>query len=262
MQEFDFGNWASRRKVRIDDDNSVSVMKKDGTLIRKFQISEIAGIFYTKPNLVREGLFAFCESYEDTLITTWTTIAAWPHGITVTKSDVEHIEVIQDWFEKNRIAEAAKNPFEFYAKTTGSFVALDGNTVVIRHTGFVNQISRGGMQGEKRIPVKSILSVQFKKATDIAGGYIQFETAGGSKTAARGGLFEAAGDENSVIFSKTEMPAFEAFRDKIDQLISTGDSPVSQISQADELSKFAKLRDEGVISEDEFAQKKKQILGL
>jgi hypothetical protein len=35
-----------------------------------------------------------------------------------------------------------------------------------------------------------------------------------------------------------------------------------QISEADELAKFAKLRDEGIITEDEFLRKKGQILGL
>ncbi len=262
MKEFDFGNWASRRKVQIHDDNSVSVMKKDGTLIRKFEITEIAGIVYVKPNLVREGSFAFCDNYQDTLVTTWTTIATWPHGLTITKSDVDGVEEIQQWFDVNRSMKAAESPYEYHAQTTGSFLALDGNTIIIRHTGFINQLSRGGMQGEKRLPIKSVLSVQFKKATDAAGGYIQFETAGSSQAAARGGLFEAAGDENSVIFSKAEMPAFEAFRDKVDSLINAPVASVGQTSQADELAKFAKLRDEGVITEEEFTLKKKQILGL
>ena len=37
---------------------------------------------------------------------------------------------------------------------------------------------------------------------------------------------------------------------------------VSAVSDADELKKFAELRDQGVISQDEFEAKKKQILGL
>ena len=37
---------------------------------------------------------------------------------------------------------------------------------------------------------------------------------------------------------------------------------VSAVSDADELKKFAELRDQGVISQEEFEVKKKQILGL
>ena len=118
------------------------------------------------------------------------------------------------------------------------------------------------MQGEKRIPVKSILSVQFKQATDLTAGYIQFETAGGSQAAARGGLFEGAGDENTVLFSKAEAPQFEAFRDHVDKLMNAAPAVSGGASQADELAKFARLKEDGIITEEEFAQKKKQLLGL
>ena len=39
-------------------------------------------------------------------------------------------------------------------------------------------------------------------------------------------------------------------------------SPVSVRSDAGELRKFKQLMDEGIISEEEFEKKKKQILGL
>ena len=39
-------------------------------------------------------------------------------------------------------------------------------------------------------------------------------------------------------------------------------SPESSNSEADELKKFAELKDQGIITEEEFNSKKKQILGL
>jgi hypothetical protein len=260
--EFTVGNFATKRIVKVEGE-SVTVSRKNGEVLLSLPVSEIAGVTYVAPNFVRDGTLAICESYEDSLVTTWTTLAQLPGALTITKSDVKAAEQLKAWFEENKGEKSTKSPFDMVAKTTGSFLALDGNTLIIRHTGFTNQVARGGMQGEKRIPVKSILSIQFKKATDGAAGYIQFETAGSSQKAANGGLFEAAGDENSVLFTKTEMPQFEAFREKVDSLIdASGQTVVSQASAADELAKFAKLRDEGIISAEEFDQKKKQILGL
>jgi hypothetical protein len=40
------------------------------------------------------------------------------------------------------------------------------------------------------------------------------------------------------------------------------DAPPAEISTSDELEKLAGLRDQGVITEEEFEAKKKQVLGL
>ncbi len=52
--------------------------------------------------------------------------------------------------------------------------------------------------------------------------------------------------------------AFNEFKEKGEENISN----VSNISSADEIAKFKKLLDEGIISQEEFCQKKKQLLGL
>lgn len=262
MKEFTVGNFLQKRIVKIDDDNSVSICAKDGRVIRRFEIGEIFGINYAKPVMGRTGTLAIADNFDDSQITTWTTFAAWPHSVSITNWDEAAAEEILAWFEEHKTADASSNPYEFFAKTSGSFLAIDSNTVVIRHTGLLNQISRGGMQGEKRIPIKSVLSVQFKKANGATAGYIQFETAGGSANASRGGLFEAAGDENSVVFTAAEMPQFEKIRDRVNEILGQHSPSVAQLSQADELAKFAALRDQGIITADEFDQKKKQILGL
>jgi hypothetical protein len=186
-----------------------------------------------------------------------------PGSVNISPGEEEDVaKAIVQWFEDNKTAAATTKPYDLEAKSRDSFLGLLGTTVIIRHTGFINQMAKGGLQGEKRIPVKSILSVQFKLPGDFTAGYIQFETAGGSQAAARGGVFEGAGDENTVLFSADETPQFEAFRDRVDELINQSTPSSGVTSQADELAKFAKLRDEGILTEKEFAQKKKQILGL
>ena len=52
--------------------------------------------------------------------------------------------------------------------------------------------------------------------------------------------------------------AFNEFKEKGEENISN----TSNISSADEIAKFKKLLDEGIISQEEFCQKKKQLLGL
>jgi hypothetical protein len=248
--------------VRISDDGTIRFEKNNGTVLNSWDIKEIAGIAYVAPTMLLEGALAICTNYQDSQVTTLTTIALMPGSLTITKGDAGAVESVLKWFEENKTATATATPYDLEATSKGSFLALDGTTVIIRHTGFINQLAKGGMQGEKRIPIKSILSVQFKQASDITAGYIQFETAGGSQAAARGGVFEGAGDENTVLFSKAEAPQFEAFRNRVYELINSSPASSGGPSQADELAKFAKLKDEGVITEEEFSQKKKQILGL
>lgn len=63
--------------------------------------------------------------------------------------------------------------------------------------------------------------------------------------------------------------AYEYFVAKLKEIVETSQvlpgapaSNAGEVSQADELAKFAKLRDDGVITEDEFATKKSSLLGL
>ena len=51
-------------------------------------------------------------------------------------------------------------------------------------------------------------------------------------------------------------------RQQIAEQNSGGDVVVQQVSDADELAKFKKLLDDGIITQEEFDAKKKQILGL
>ena len=259
LLEIKLGNYLQKRVIKVGDDNSLTIEKPNGTVVKKWAIEEIYGILCAPANLVRDGSLAIAETYDQAQVTTFTTITMMEPSVIVTRGDKEKVQELIAWYEANKKPSSMKSPYLLEASSLGSFLGLDGNTIVIRHTGFINAMSKGGLQGEKRIPIKSVLSVQFKPATDIAGGYIQFETAGGSQRPARGGVFEAAGDENSVLFSKTEMPQFEKFRDKVNSLIEGSGSTTPAASSADELAKFAKLRDDGIITEEELQQKKKRL---
>ena len=117
-----------------------------------------------------------------------------------------------------------------------------------------------GLKGDKEIRISQISSVQLKNANILVNGYIQFAFMGGQE--AKGGLFEGANDENTVVFRASEQAAFVAFKDELQRRIAAATSAPSAISPLEELEKLASLRDRGIVTEEEFLSKKKQLLGV
>lgn len=143
----------------------------------------------------------------------------------------------------------------------GTLILTDTGVIIKRG---IKGFLLGGLmlRGDKTIPYNSIAAVQLKKAGLLAG-YIQLTLVGGSE--AKSGLFQSATDENSINFysqndgNKKFAEAKEIIEQKIAE--SRGGN-LKQNSEADDLEKFAKLKDKGVITEEEFQKKKKQILGI
>jgi hypothetical protein len=118
-----------------------------------------------------------------------------------------------------------------------------------------------GLRGEKDIPLSALGSVQLKAASLMVNGYVQFAYAGG-KEAPKGPL-NASTDENSIVFKGSQQPAFEAIRDAIDERLTEARNPApSHFSPADEIRKLAALRDDGILTAEEFERKKRQLLNL
>ena len=81
------------------------------------------------------------------------------------------------------------------------------------------------------------------------------------------GNFKPSHDPYSVDFQVNQLAEAENFKTKIYKLISehrntNNATIINQISSADELEKFAGLLQKGIITQEEFGLKKKQILGL
>lgn len=87
-------------------------------------------------------------------------------------------------------------------------------TVTIRRRGVRSFLLRG-LGGEKTIRLDQVTAVEFRRATRLLNGFIQLTVQGGRETAA--GFGQAGRDENSVIFSYKQMPAFERARELIEQ---------------------------------------------
>ncbi len=139
-------------------------------------------------------------------------------------------------------------------------VEIIGDKLKISRKGVLAFLSQG-MKGDKEILISQISSVQFKKAGRLTNGYIQFAFVGGQES--KGGLFDSTRDENSVMFNNKQQPVFEELKDHLDAVRNsiTRGAP-AQLSELDELEKLASLRDRGILNDEEFEAKKKQILGL
>ena len=98
----------------------------------------------------------------------------------------------------------------------------------------------------------------------LTNGFIQFGIMGGKE--ARGGVFDAAQDENTVMIKEATNDNAREIKDYIEGIILNRSrnkgAVVQQVSPAEELKKFKELLDIGAISQAEFDAKKKQILGL
>ncbi len=147
-------------------------------------------------------------------------------------------------------------PIFDFKSFVGDGLKVYEDRIVISHSGVLNFFAKG-INGDKTIYYNDLTAVQFKKAGRIAG-HIQFSLLGGRESV--GGVFAAFLDENTVTINSKENDTAEkmvaCIQEKIKETRSTA------VSSADEIMKLKKLMDMGVITQEEFDTKKKQLLEL
>ena len=143
------------------------------------------------------------------------------------------------------------------ARGVGADVELLNNQIrIIRHKG-LGHLLHHGLRGDKDIAISAITSVQFKPAGLLTRGYIQFAFAGAQES--KGGVVQAARDENSVVFVKNRQDEFIDIKNERDKRRG---GLQETVNAAEEITRFADLRDKGIITAAEFEAKKQQLLGL
>ena len=120
-----------------------------------------------------------------------------------------------------------------------------------------------GFRGDRAILFSQIASIRLKKATTLGSGFIQFLLSGRNES----GSHDAARDENTVMFKGTHQAEFDRIKAAIEMKMTTARTIVTRpqpraASYIEELEQLASLRNRGIITEDEFAAKKRQILGI
>jgi hypothetical protein len=127
-------------------------------------------------------------------------------------------------------------------------------------------LTSNATDGEKTIYYKDCVGLQYKPSSFTIG-YIQLETASAMMNNKGNNFF----GENSFTFDQTVITnekmeeVANYIRQKIDEIKTAGDKPatvVNAVSPAEELKKMKELLDMGIITQEEFDAKKKQLLGF
>ena len=149
------------------------------------------------------------------------------------------------------------------AKGDNGSLEVYENKIIIKRKGVLAFMTQG-LKGDKEIYIKNISSIQIKKANFLINGYIQFSFLGGKE--AKGSLFEATSDENTIMFTNNQQGDFERAKVKIEEILNNisekNSNQIKNISISDEIEKLSMLKDKGILTEDEFSKKKKELLGI
>ena len=121
-----------------------------------------------------------------------------------------------------------------------------------------------GLAGDKTIPMSAIQSVELKEGSSLVNGSITFGVLGSKKQS--GALFDVW-DENSIIIERKHNDMAREIKRYVESKIVEYSEPepaatAPSISAADEIKKFKELLDAGIITQEEFDTKKRQLLGL
>lgn len=139
----------------------------------------------------------------------------------------------------------------------------DDKVVLLVKAGLGSFITGNISDGEKTIYYADCIGVQFKKS-GFQIGYLQFETAGGIMNNRVNNFF----NENTFTWDTTQQSnekmeeVANYAKERVDYYKNARNAPVAASSPADELKKFKELLDMGIITQEEFEAKKKQLLGL
>ena len=150
---------------------------------------------------------------------------------------------------------------------------LDGNVstltvyedhcVITGKKSFLGFMGGRAFDGSKEFYYADMTSVQYKQASNFINGFIQFEYPG-----SHSGQNNFNSENTFVIMKgKTDIEqcetAYQYIKERIAFYKNQKNAPiVSALSPAEELKKFKDLLDSGVITQDEFNAKKKELLGL
>ncbi len=180
-------------------------------------------------------------------------------------SATQAIAFVQEKIEENQ---GTKKDYKYKLTAhTGSTLEVYDKYLIINHmqTGFMANAINGGALGGKRIDYKNLTSVQFREPAGFTVGFIQFAYPGSVES--KGGISAMINDENSIPIQPSMVAQAREIVEFIEKQREELTAPqtntiIQQTSAADELKKFKELLDMGIISQEEFDEKKKQLLGL
>ena len=149
----------------------------------------------------------------------------------------------------------------------GILKVYEEKVVISRNTfgGFISQ----SLKGDRTIFYNDLIGIEYRKPTIMVNGYIKFIIAGVQETHQNMGKLNAIAlnvsrDPNALIlraFNKEVPKKSEEINNYIlEKIQKQKTSNTNNISSADEIMKFKELLDQGIITQEEFEKKKKELL--
>lgn len=151
------------------------------------------------------------------------------------------------------------------AQGIGGAVILDGEWITITRSD-LDALPSKALKDGSGFTVHSIDGVQLKTAGALFNGYIRF--AFSHDGAYESGGRRSEGDEDTVMFTVLQQPAFLELRSAIEQArqrtkrAAAGQGTSEPRGTARDIETLAELLEKGIITETEFTDKKRRILGL
>lgn len=120
-----------------------------------------------------------------------------------------------------------------------------------------------GVKGTNEIPFQSIIAIQFKEAGALLGGHIKFTIPGGGGTT--GGILGTEKADNTFVFSEKKNNALaieiKTYIDSKVRKLRTPQANTPTMNLSDEIQKLAGLKEQGILSDEEFQAAKKRLIG-
>ena len=148
-----------------------------------------------------------------------------------------------------------------------SLLTLYDKKVVIEHIG--TQAKIVGIAGEHSFMIKDIIGVEMNKGGTLGSrGSIFFNHKGSQEmhddTTMGMDSLKKAGSKNAVLFESKDYDSFKVFQNKVEEMMGQSQDSsatvVNQLSIPDEIKKISDLKEQGILTEEEFQEKKKILL--
>lgn len=192
----------------------LDVTETSNKLANLFKISQkkATNLLFSKSTIKSNIDKNTAEKYANTLISI---------GVKINVTEVSN---------KSEKAVDKSSPNKYEIKGVNGQITLTKNRVIISRNGFLGFMAQG-FAGNKEIPIKNIIAVQFKEAGSVLSGFIQFTLPGAIEKS--GGVFNATEDENTVVFIKDQQSDFLEIKRYIDSFIDDEPLALSDLSISD-----------------------------
>jgi DNA-directed RNA polymerase subunit RPC12/RpoP len=138
---------------------------------------------------------------------------------------------------------------------------LADDKIIIRRHGVAHAMA-AGLTGERMIPISTLTAIQLKLGVWWSPGFILFSYAGSKPF--MGGIIEATQDPDAFIFQKELNDEVSTFKAKVENILRDSKQVTPALNSppalTDEIRKLAELKQQGILSQEEFDAAKRKLL--